>query len=132
VRCEKQNSSKNHSESKEALETVIAKLSAQVQSMHEAITKLTQSNNGKDNLPKPPTYAQEVSADFVKTAVALALQEQQQVITDKCCIAVYSFLEEVRTKLNWQNYLATWDEAGWCFTIPELAEICMLNQHYVC
>ena len=42
----------------------------------------------------PPTYAQAVSADLVKSAVLKAIQEHQKVITEKSSIVVYGFPEE--------------------------------------
>jgi hypothetical protein len=51
----------------------------------------------------PPTYADVVSASFVKAAVSEAIREHQQISANEVCIAVYGFPEEGHDKEQLQE-----------------------------
>ena len=76
----------------------IASLDNKLQSLQDAVAKLcsndTSMANEQSKQHQPTTYAQAVSADFVKSAVSEAIREQQKVITEKSNVVVYGFPEE--------------------------------------
>jgi hypothetical protein len=88
--------------SMDTVKQFMADMDKKIQSIQEEVTKLSQSNcsrtlsasNDLPNQRQPPTYAQVITTDTVKTAVAQAIKEEQQARTDKCCVAVYGFPEE--------------------------------------
>lgn len=75
-------------------EAAIANLDAKIQSIQDSMAKLSLPTSCDAPKPHHSTYAQAVSADDVKTAVAEVIQKQQRIVADKCCIVVYGFPEE--------------------------------------
>ncbi len=92
-----------------AVKNSIASLDNKIQCIHDFITK--QSSSGaitSDSQPEqrhPPTYAQAVSADIVKSAVSEAMREQQKAITNKSSIVIYGFPEEGKDIAQLQEML---------------------------
>ena len=76
----------------------IVSLDNKLQSLQDAVAKLsssdTSTSNDQSKQRHPPTYAQAVSADLVKSAVSEAMREHQKVNAEKSSVVVYGFPEE--------------------------------------
>jgi hypothetical protein len=95
----------------------LSALQSSVSAMSSSIDQLTQQLSGiasrfpssppildvSSSKSGPPTYADVVSASFVKAAVSEAIREHQQISANEVCIAVYGFPEEGHDKEQLQE-----------------------------